>query len=86
MEATGDSACPISVQKEENVSAVRPPGLLRIGRTLDLPGVQILLQDPGQFAVKLCIEYDVHSSQMLEMSSNSCVYIPYWKHVVVAKQ
>lgn len=48
MEAPGDPACPFSVQKEENVTAVWPPGFLRTGRTPDLPGIQVLLQDPGE--------------------------------------
>lgn len=48
MEAPGDPACPLSVQKEENVPVVRPPGFMRTGRPPDLPGIQVLLQDPGQ--------------------------------------
>lgn len=56
MEAAGDSACPISVQKEEDVPAVWPPWFLWAGWTPDLPGVQILLQDPGQFARgRICV-------------------------------
>lgn len=49
METPGDPACPISVQEEENVATVWPPGFLRTGRAPDLPGIQVLLQDPGEF-------------------------------------
>lgn len=47
MEAAGDPARPIGVQKEENVTAVRPPRFLRTGGAPDLSGIQILLQNPG---------------------------------------
>lgn len=49
METPGDPACSLSVQKEEDVTAVWPPGFLRTGRTPDLLGIQVLLQDPGEF-------------------------------------
>lgn len=48
MEAAGDPARPVGVQEEENVAAVRPPRLLRAGGAPHVPGVQILLQDPGE--------------------------------------
>lgn len=35
-------------QKEEGLSSVRPPGADRTGRTPDVPGVQIFLQDIGE--------------------------------------
>lgn len=47
VEAAGDSAEPSRTEKAQDVPVVRPPGAHGAGGASHLPGVPLLLQDPG---------------------------------------